>query len=126
MKAREIIFLILIIAAGVFFYHAQTGRIDIDWGEGFFYDFEEFTYEESEEISPPFPALLHVVNKHGEVEIQGTDEDRVTVTLQKNIFRKNQDEAKEVADKLKLITETNDDFLKITTNRKDFKKNSGF
>ena len=29
MKAKEVILLIFIIAAGVFFYHAQTGKIDV-------------------------------------------------------------------------------------------------
>ena len=31
MKAKEIILLILIITVGIFFYHAQTGKIWIDW-----------------------------------------------------------------------------------------------
>ena len=73
MKAREIILLILIVAAGVFLYHAYTGTIDLDiyWDEELFFFFEPYEFEETHEIEPPFPAEINVINRNGEVEIQG-------------------------------------------------------
>ncbi|HDZ26742.1 MAG TPA: hypothetical protein ENH65_09580, partial [Candidatus Aminicenantes bacterium] len=74
MKAKEIILLILIIAVGVTFYHAHTGKIYIDIDDHIFFDHEKFVYEEFQELEPPFPPQLKVINAHGDIEIQGTDE----------------------------------------------------
>jgi len=124
MKAKEIILLILIIAAGVIFYHAYTGKFDfsIDFGDGIYWGLEEFTYEESQEVESPFPSLLRIVNSHGKIEIQGTKEQRITIDFQKKIWRKNDKQAREVSDMLKMVIDKNENQLRISTNRDDFRK----
>jgi hypothetical protein len=124
MKAKEIILLVLIIAAGVIFYHAHTGKLDwsIDFGDGIYWGLEEFTYEETQEIEPPFPAQLFLVNSYGEIEIQGTEEQYITIDFQERIWRKNEEQAAEVSEKLKMIIDKNENQIKISTNRDEFRK----
>jgi len=124
MKAKEIILLVLIIAAGVIFYHAYTGKVDltIDFGDGIYWGLEEFTYEESLELEPPFPAQLQVMNSHGEIEIQGTEEQKITIDFQKRIWRRNEEQAREASEKLKMIIDKDEYQIKIFTNRDEFKK----
>ena len=57
MKAKEIFLLFFIIAAGIFFYHAQTGKLDlsIDWGWNDWFLSESYEFEENRELTPPFP-----------------------------------------------------------------------
>lgn len=124
MKAKEFILLIIIIAAGIFFYHAQTGKIhiDFDWGDGIFFDYDEFSYEEYQEIEPPFPPELQIKNAHGDVEIQGTEEDKITIVFKKKIRRRNEEKAKKVADDLHIVSDKDAQRLMITTNRDDFRR----
>jgi len=124
MRSKEIFFLILLVAAGVFFYHAYTDKLDweIEWGEDFLFKLEEFEFEESHTIDAPFPHIIHVVNRHGEIHIQGTEEDRIVVTLQKTIRRRTAEEAQDVANTLKIVTEQTDHNIVLTTNRGEFKK----
>jgi hypothetical protein len=125
MKAKEIFLLILIILAGVIFYYAHTEKIHLNfgWEEGdFLVAGEEYTYEESQAVEPPFPASLRLVNAHGDVEIQGTDEERITITLQKRIWRREEAQAKEVSDKLHITLSKGELVLAVSTNRNDFKR----
>jgi hypothetical protein len=124
MKAKEIILLILIIAAGVTFYHAHTGKIYIDIDDHIFFDREKFVYEEFQEIEPPFPPQLQVINAHGDIEIQGTDEGRITVSFEKTIWRRNEEQAKEIADELKMTIDKDAHQLTISTTRGEFKSQS--
>jgi hypothetical protein len=124
MKAKEIILLILIVTVGIIFYHAQTGKIwiDWDWDDGVFLGQEEFVYEETEEIAPPFPQSLRIMNAHGQVEVQGSEQEIISVTFQKQIFRRNQTRADEVADELRMVIEKNGPNIQISTNRGEFRK----
>jgi hypothetical protein len=122
MKAKEIILLVFIIAAGVFFYHVQAGKIDVVWDDFIAWDFNEYAYQETEVIDPPLPASLHVLNSHGQVEVLGTETDRITFTFEKKIWRRNEEKAREVADKLHPIVTKGDTAVTISTNRSDFKR----
>jgi hypothetical protein len=122
MKAKEIILLILIIAVGVTFYHAHTGKIYIDIDDHIFFDHEKFVYEEFQELEPPFPPQLQVMNAHGDIEIQGTDEEKITVSFEKTIWRRNEEHAKEVADELKMNIDRDDHRLTISTTRSEFRR----
>jgi hypothetical protein len=124
MKAKEIILLILIVTVGIIFYHAQTGKIwiDWDWDEGIYFGQEEFVYEETEEIAPPFPLSLRIINAHGHVEVEGSDQDSISIVFEKRIFRREQKQADEVADELNMIVEKESDRIQISTNREDFRK----
>ena len=123
MKAKEIILLIFIIIVGIIFFHAQTGKIHFDnyCGDGFIFFCDEFEYEESQEINPPFPPELQVINAHGDVEIQGTEEENITVVFVKKIWRRNEELAKEISDKLNMSVNKGINELTISTNRNNFK-----
>jgi DUF4097 and DUF4098 domain-containing protein YvlB len=125
MKAKEIILAILIIAVGAFIYYAQSGRLDWEFDNEagpFFTNWDEFTYEETLEVQAPLPQQLQVINAHGQVEIQGTDGDKVMVSFKKRIWRKNETEAKKVADQLKMIMNREDPKLVLSTNRDEFRQ----
>ncbi|MBN1270864.1 MAG: hypothetical protein JXB26_01215 [Candidatus Aminicenantes bacterium] len=122
MKAREVFLLILIIVAGILFTHFQLGKIHWrlnDWG---IFTSEEFFFEETRDINPPLPVLLEVQNRHGEVNIQGTENETVKVTLQKIIWRRNKDEAAEVAQELNMEIKKESDRIIVSTNRYDFER----
>ena len=124
MKFKEFLLLILIIAAGVFFYHAQTGKLDLDWefhGDIFF-GYDEFIFEESRVIDPPYPAHLQLTNGHGDVEIQGADVENITIAFQKIIWRRTEEQANEVNEKLRLTIDQNEQSLAVGTNRSEFGK----
>jgi len=124
MKAKEVFLLIFIIIAGVIFYYAQTDKIGLNfgWEDDFLVTGEEFTYEESQVLEPPFAAKLRLLNAHGDVEIQGTDEERMTITLQKRIWRRKESQAKEVSDRLHMTLTKGELAVTVSTNRTEFKK----
>lgn len=122
MKAREIIVLILVLAAGIFITHAKTGKLHLDWEDYVALDWDAYTFEESGVIEAPLPALLKVTNAHGSVEIVGTAEDRITFTLKKKIWRRNGERARQVAENLHPIVRHNGDAIELSTNRSEFRK----
>lgn len=122
MKAKEIVLLFFIIAAGIFFYHVQTGKIDLIWDDFVGWDTNEYTYQETQVIEPPLPAALKVVNAHGEVDVTGAETDRITFVFEKRIWRRDEEGAKEVADQLQTIITKGDADVTITTNRGEFKR----
>jgi len=124
MKAKEIVLLILIIAGGIFFYYAETGKLDISFeiDDHFFSYLHQFKYEDSQVLEPPFPARLKIINSHGDIEIQGTSEERISISFQKRIWRKNEKQAKEVSDALKMTVERDPQQVLISTNRKEFRR----
>jgi len=122
MKAKEIILLILIIVVGILFHQLYTGKIDVyfDLDDDFVVISNEFDYEDYQELEPPFPALLQVENSYGDVEIQGTSAEKITVTLRKKIWRRKEDAAREIADELKMVIQEQADRLVISTNKDEF------
>lgn len=124
MRAKEIILLIFIILCGVFISMVYNGYFDFEfgWGEGLFFGYDEFVFEKTEEIQPPFPAELRIQNSQGSVEVIGSEEDSITISFEKRIWRKDEAEAQEVADQLKMIIDIEEGVLNISTNRQDFKR----
>lgn len=122
MKAKGIVLLIFIIAAGVFFTHVQTGKIDLEWDDFIAWGFNEYTYEETQVIEPPLPASLKVLNSHGQVDVVAAETDRITFVFEEKIWRRNEEKAKEVADQLHPVVTKGDAGVTITTNRSEFKR----
>lgn len=128
MRAREIFLLIFIICAGIFFFHAQTGKLDwdidwgINWGEDFLFNVDEYAYEDSLEIEPPYPPELQVLNTHGSINVQGTEGGKITLTLRKRIWRRNEEKARKVSDELQMVVDKTESALVISTNRDEFRK----
>ncbi len=117
MKAREFILLIFIIAAGVIFYHIHTGKWDWDWEAGLFFDTEEYTFTETQDLAAPFPVELQVINRHGDIEIHGSVDNRFKIRLDKRIRRRNEAAARAVADALHLLVERDKQSIIVSSNR---------
>lgn len=124
MKLREFVLLVLIILAGTAVYFYQTGKWDLSWTitDDFILSGKEYSFEESQIIEDPMLTELRVANSHGWVEIRGENRRDISLTFKKKIRRKNEQEAIEVAGKLKPIQEKSDNILALSTNRQDFKK----
>ena len=119
MKAREIILLVLIIAGGIILTQEKTGKIWPDWraADFLFFDGRAFTYQESQTLEAPLPATLRVANAHGDVTVEAAETDRITLTLEKIIRRRDEAEARAAADKLKVIVTRDAGAVVIGTNR---------
>lgn len=117
MKAKEILLLILIIVVGILFTQLYTGEIDVyfDLEDDFIIVSNEYDYEDYQEFEPPFPSLIQVTNSHGDIEILGTEENKITVALRKKIWRRKEEEAKKIADELKTIIQKEADKWAIST-----------
>lgn len=124
MKAKEIILLVLIIVAGVLFYHAYMGKVFFDLDEEFVFFGEEFIYEESQEFEPPFPPSFQITNSHGDIEIYGTDEEKITIKFQKEIWRRNEKEAQKASDQLRMVIDRYSDKMVVTTSREEFRESN--
>lgn len=124
MKAREFILLVLLLAGGILFTHIYTGKLDVRWElDGFpFWQLEEFEFEDRETLFPPFPYLLELQNHHGEVEIEGNDEEKINILFIKKLRRKNQEEAAAEASGLRLLIREDKNRLMISSNRDELRK----
>lgn len=124
MKSREIVLLVLIIAGGFILTQERTGKIWPDWraGDFLFFDARAFTFQESKVVEAPLPATLRVVNAHGEITVEGAETDRITLTLEKIIRRRDEPEAREVADRLHATVTKDSLAVVIGANRDDFQR----
>lgn len=124
MRFREVLLVILLIAAGLILYQVKTGRWDLNihWDEDFFFLGSEYVYEETAIIDAPLPSHIEVSNTHGRVEIEGTETETAHLTFVKRIWRKNEDDARAIADRLRYLAERGDDTLRLSTNRAEFTK----
>jgi DUF4097 and DUF4098 domain-containing protein YvlB len=122
MKAREIILLVLIVAGGIILTQEKTGKIWPDgWaGDFLFFDGRAFTFQESQVVEAPLPATLSVVNAHGEVSVEAAETDRITLTLEKIVRRRDEAEARAVAEKIKATVGKDGLAVVIGTNRDEF------
>ncbi len=122
MKFREILLVIVLLAAGFILYQAQTGHWDLwfGWEDDLFGWGREYNFEETKAIEAPVPAAIEITNSHGWVEVRGGDQDAVQLTFKKRIWRRDEADAREVSDRLRLIVERTGDRLALSTNREDF------
>ncbi len=105
MKFKEILLLLVIIFAGIIFYHAQTGKLDlyIEFGDEFFSDYDAYTFESVQKVSPPFPMQMEIKNQHGDLKIYGTDENEISIYIEKKVRHSTKERAKEIADELEIL-----------------------
>ena len=126
MKFREVVLVIVLVLAGLVVYQIQTGHWNFDWtlgwDEGFGGYGHEFASEETRTINAPLPPVLEVINGHGWVEVRGGDGDAVQMTFKKVAWRRTEEEAKDVADRIKYTLTAAADKLTLTTNRDEFRK----
>ena len=122
MRFREILLAIALLLVGVVVYEAETGRWDlrVGWDDEVFGWGKSYSFEESQTITAPLPAALEVTNSHGWVEVRGADQETIQLTFQKKIWRRDEAEAKAVADKLHFKVDRSGDRLSLSTNRDEF------
>ena len=124
MKFREVLLVVVLILAGLVVYQVQTGHwnLDFNWGDDFAGLGREYTTEETRTIEAPLPPAIEVVNGHGWVEVRGGDQADIQLTFKKVVWRKTDEEAKDVADRLKYTLTTAADKVTLATNRDEFRK----
>lgn len=121
MKPKEVVLLILILLVGVGFHYLQDFRVLIDdFDSDFLFRGNSYTFEENLTLEPA--AIIEIINSHGQVEIEGSNRQDITLTLVKKVWRKNEETAKKVADEIKLLTTRDDNRIVLSTNRDSFKK----
>jgi hypothetical protein len=126
MKFREVLLVVVLILAGLAVYQFQTGHWNFDlnwgWGDGFGSLGREYTTEETRTIEAPLPPAIEVTNGHGWVEVRGGDQANIQLTFKKVVWRRTDEEAKDVADRLKYSLTAAGDKLTLATNRDEFRK----
>jgi hypothetical protein len=124
MKFREILLVVVVVLAGFILFQFKTGRWDlddIDWGDDFGIIRQEVTAEETRTIEAPPPAIT-VENGHGWVEVRGADQDYVQMTFKKVVWRRKEEEARDIAAQIKYTLTTAADKLTLGTNRDEFRR----
>ncbi len=126
MKFREVLLVIFLILAGLVVYQVETGHwnFDLMWGwDGDFGGFgREYVTEETRTIEAPLPPAIEVLNGHGWVEVRGGDQDAIQLTFKKVVWRRTDEEARDVAGRIKYALATAADKLTLSTNRDEFRK----
>jgi DUF4097 and DUF4098 domain-containing protein YvlB len=124
MKFREILLVAVLILAGFVFFQFKTGKWDVnwdwDWDGGFGRFAGEASAEETRTFEAPLPAAIEVRNGHGWVEVRGADQDTVQLTFKKTAWRRTDEEAREVVERLGYAATAEADKLVLTTNRDEF------
>jgi hypothetical protein len=124
MRFREFLLLLLIIGAGFAVYQYQTGGWDFHWGldDELFFSGRAFDYEETLALEAPVPAEVEIDNSHGWVEVRGEDRPDAVLTFKKRVWRRSEEEARELADRLRVVRKESAGRLVLSTNRDEFKK----
>lgn len=124
MRFREILLVIILLLAGAAVYEYKTGgfQFNFDGEVGFFGAGKEYAAEETQTFTAPLPARLEVRNSHGWIDVRGTDEEQIGLTFKKRVWRRREQEAKDVAGRLRFNLEKTGDVWTLSTNREDFNR----
>jgi len=124
MKTREIFLLILIILIGLaisLFYSGRIHFLELNWPE-FLIEGEPFSFEETKRIEPPLPELLVINNPRGEVIVNPGESENIEIYWEKQVWAKNEDEARRKGEKISLLTERTDSNLIIKPSQPEREK----
>ena len=128
MKFRHILLVIVLVLASFVLYQFKTGRWTIDGGWDWWnwdgWGGREAAAEETQTIEAPVPPVLAVENGRGWVEVRGADQDTIQLTFKKTAWRRSEEEAKDILDRLKYAVTKAPDKLTLTTNRDEFPRKS--
>ena len=119
MKFKEILLLLVIIFAGIIFYHAQTGKLDlyIEFGDEFFSDYDAYSFKSAQKLSPPFPMQMEIKNKQGDLKIYRTDEKEISIFIEKKVRHSTEEKAKEIADELEVLVTHDEQKVMVSAER---------
>ncbi len=119
MKLKEFLILLLIITAGIIFYHAQTGNLDLymDWDNAFLYPKEVYTFKKVQKIGPPFPNRIEVINQYGDIKIYASEENEISLYTEKKVPHKTEKEAEQAAKKINIQVTRNSEKIIVSTIR---------
>jgi hypothetical protein len=65
---------------------------------------------------------IQIFNAHGHVDVEGTEQENISILLEKRIFSRKQSQADEVAEDLRLVVEKDGANIHLSTNREDLRK----
>jgi hypothetical protein len=127
MKFKEVFLVVVLILAGLVLFQVKTGHWNLDWNWGWDegglgWANKEVTAEETRTIEGPLPASIEIQNGHGWVEVHGADQDFAQLTFKKVVWRRDEDEAKDIAGRLRYTMTAAADRLLFTTNREEFRR----
>jgi hypothetical protein len=126
MKFREVALVVILILAGLVLFQVKTGHWNFDWDWGWDGDFgflgKEVTAEVTRTIESPLPPAIEIENGRGWVEVRGGDQDFAQLTFKKVVWRRDEEEARQIADQLEYSLTATADKLTLATNRDDFRK----
>ncbi len=124
MKFREVLLVVVLILAGLVVYQVQTGHwsLDFNWDDEFGFAGREYAAEETRTIEAPLPAAIEITNSHGWVEVRGGDQADIQLTFKEVVWRKTEEEAKDIAGRIKYSLTAAGDKLTLATNRDEFRK----
>lgn len=126
MKFREIVLVVVLVLAGLVLYQVKTGHWNLDWDWGWDGDWgfvgTEVAAEETRTIEAPLPPVIEIENGHGWVEVRGGDQDFAQLTFKKVVWRRDEEEARRVADQIKYSLASAADKLTLATNRDEFRR----
>lgn len=126
MKFREVFLVVVLILAGLVLYQVKTGHWNLDWNWGWGDDFglvgKEVTTEETRTIEAPLPPVIEIENGHGWVEVRGGDQVNAQLTFKKVVWRRKEEEARDIANQIKYTLTAAADKLKLATNRDEFRR----
>ncbi len=122
MRAREIVLLVVLVLAGIAVYAWKTGEWTFGWEDGGGPWGHSYAFEERLAVEGPLPARLDVLDNRGAVDIRVGPPGAVTVACEKRIRRRNESQARDVAERLKVFARKEADRVAVGTNRSDFRK----
>jgi DUF4097 and DUF4098 domain-containing protein YvlB len=124
MRFREVVLVIVLVLAGLVVYQVKTGHwnLDLDLGDEFVGFGREFSAEETRTIDGPVPPVIEIQNGQGWVDVRGADQETVQMTFKKVVWRSSEEEARDVAGRIRYTLTAAADKLTLATNRDEFRK----
>jgi DUF4097 and DUF4098 domain-containing protein YvlB len=128
MRARKLLFLLLLLALGASVETAWRVRTHIEFGPlgwrvlgGRFYG-PSFTFEEDKVGVVPASGTVAVSNEFGEVKVSRGDGSEVRIHLRKVVYLPSDGAARNLAERVKLVDESDGATLRLSTNRGDLER----
>ncbi len=118
MKAREIVFVILVVLFGlsiqsfVGFNPSPYFHIDTDWDQDRYRE-----YTETKEVAADAKLPILFENAYGDVTIRGWDEPRISILLRKRVCMREEEKARAEADRIHIVAEPKSGEMYLGSNR---------